>query len=416
VLLPNPDEKALRSFGLDELHWLDLRHESEAGYARLLQALLEQARADEPVAARGTQAANPFPGALPFDESDATRLFGRSSETIRIAQALDGHPVVVLQGAALVGKTSLVRAGLLPALRDRKAAARLRSTTLIDAWQPAWPELPPSHAPTRDATFDLVIVDHLDSETTTGLDAATRAKRVDGLVEGSHQARKLLLVSRGTEPTLLPAAGTATVLTLAAMDAAALREAIEAPARSTGQLIEPGLVERLIDSAGPARNAVSQLQPVLHLLWEQRRRGWMTNQALDELGHLDGAFAKRARSTLATFGGPTRHWALLLALLRVDASGAWLPRAAVASVGRAWRFAHRPCRSGGAARPARRRGARGPLVGGGPRRRMYRDALVGATRFAAVVRIRRGLRGVDRFPALASSGRADGRGVGRAAR
>ncbi len=327
VLLPGADEKALRSFGLDELHWLDLRHESETGYARLLQGLLEQARADEPGAARGTQAANPFPGALPFDESDATRFFGRSSETMRIAQALDGHPVVVLQGAARVGKTSLVRAGLLPALRERKAGARLRSTTLIDARQPAWPELPPSHAPTRDPTFDLVIVDHLDSETTTGLDAATRARRVDALVQGSHQARKLLLVCRGTEPTLLPAAGTATVLTLAAMDAAALREAIEAPARSTGQLLEPGLVERLIDSAGPARNAVSQLQPVLHLLWEQRRRGWITNQALDELGHLGGAFAKRARATLATFDDPTRHWALLLALLSVDASGAWLPRA-----------------------------------------------------------------------------------------
>jgi hypothetical protein len=73
--------------------------------------------------------AGPPPGGLfgafvPFDERSAETFFGRTEETALLDQLLAGEArVVTFMGASGVGKTSLLRAGLTPALGRRGVAA-----------------------------------------------------------------------------------------------------------------------------------------------------------------------------------------------------------------------------------------------------------------------------------------------------
>jgi HEAT repeat protein len=66
-----------------------------------------------------------FRGFLAFDEGAAEGFFGREEETARLAQLVsaEGTRVVVLSGESGGGKTSLLRAGLLPALQKRGSLA-----------------------------------------------------------------------------------------------------------------------------------------------------------------------------------------------------------------------------------------------------------------------------------------------------
>ena len=60
---------------------------------------------------------NPFAGLAAFQEADADRFFGRSSDITSITARLRDDPLVTLIGPSGSGKSSLVRAGVLPALK-----------------------------------------------------------------------------------------------------------------------------------------------------------------------------------------------------------------------------------------------------------------------------------------------------------
>ena len=60
---------------------------------------------------------NPYVGLSPLRESCADRLFGRDREIAALVTRIHDRPVMAVVGGAGVGKTSLVCAGLIPALR-----------------------------------------------------------------------------------------------------------------------------------------------------------------------------------------------------------------------------------------------------------------------------------------------------------
>ena len=59
---------------------------------------------------------NPFPGLRPFRESEAHLFFGRSTHVDEVLAELASSRFVAVMGASGSGKSSLVSAGLLPAL------------------------------------------------------------------------------------------------------------------------------------------------------------------------------------------------------------------------------------------------------------------------------------------------------------
>jgi hypothetical protein len=101
---------------------VDLVRDSEEGYARLFDGIVA-AGVDPARTFSWDRTRSPYPGLLSFEEADAGIFFGRGGE---IAQGLElltrvhhlGEPrAVMVLGASGTGKSSLVRAGLVPRLR-----------------------------------------------------------------------------------------------------------------------------------------------------------------------------------------------------------------------------------------------------------------------------------------------------------
>ena len=61
---------------------------------------------------------NPWPGLAPFDERDRAFFHGRKAEADELLRLVKREPLTVLFGRSGLGKTSLLKAGLFPALRD----------------------------------------------------------------------------------------------------------------------------------------------------------------------------------------------------------------------------------------------------------------------------------------------------------
>ena len=74
----------------------------------------------------GTTTRPPYPGLLAFDEADAAIYFGRDDDIRRLIERLNarraqgGAKLVAVLGASGSGKSSLLRAGVLPRLKRDK--------------------------------------------------------------------------------------------------------------------------------------------------------------------------------------------------------------------------------------------------------------------------------------------------------
>lgn len=66
----------------------------------------------------GPFATHSLPGLRPFEAADQPVFFGRESQISAILRQLEDHRFVAVVGSSGSGKSSLVRAGLLPALRE----------------------------------------------------------------------------------------------------------------------------------------------------------------------------------------------------------------------------------------------------------------------------------------------------------
>jgi eukaryotic-like serine/threonine-protein kinase len=60
---------------------------------------------------------SPYPGLAAFQEDDADRFFGRSRDVARMQTRLREHALLAIAGPSGVGKSSFVRAGIVPALK-----------------------------------------------------------------------------------------------------------------------------------------------------------------------------------------------------------------------------------------------------------------------------------------------------------
>lgn len=318
VLLPGADPRSLASFDLSPEQAVDLREWGDEKARGNLLSLMSTAvggtsRAKDLPAAAAPER-NPYPGARAFAEDDAAFFFGREREVDQLLDALAKHHVVWLTGAAQVGKTSLILAGLLPRLRRMQSEdgpLRFDQIQCFDCAQ----ALPGSEPAVRDGANRLLLIDAVDSFETNGSAPAREARwaTLARLIADASEHLKMVLVARDALPPVERAAVMqvldmhgATHFEVGALARDALQRAIEQPARCAAHLLEPGLAERLIESAGNAHSAVAQIQLALATIWPERKRGWLTNKNLDAAGHLGGIEAQRRRATLDSLSQPER--------------------------------------------------------------------------------------------------------------
>jgi WD40 repeat protein len=270
----------------------------------------------------------PYPGMRPFRAENAALFCGRTREIDDVVHRLRaGEREIYVIGPSGSGKSSLIIAGVLPRLgRGVSGVGAFLARTLRPGEHPtqrlaevlegdmadpaaAVAALLKDRAP-ADAL--LLVIDQLEELfTLSGGDERTRFLAVLRALRKEHRCFLLHTLRADffgafMESTLwAELQGQISRIEIAPLRGAALRGAIEQPARNLGVYCEPELVERLLSDAASEPGILPLLQETLVQLWDQRACRLLTlasYQALDGAGRsgLAAAISHRADATLRT--------------------------------------------------------------------------------------------------------------------
>jgi WD40 repeat protein len=299
---------------------------------------------------------SPYPGLLPFTREDAHLFFGREFEVEALLRKLRRPRLRAVIGASGAGKSSLVQAGLLPALSadwaalvctpaDRPFAllAQALATKRVRDSEAARP-LPPfedlgaclSLAQRWRERCDhaLLVIDQAEELfTLNGPEVQRRFAELLGRLVLDADIHVLLslrddfLVQCQSFEHLRPIFSDITPLTPPVGEA--LRRALVQPALLSGYRFEDArLVDDILRDVAQERGALPLLAFAMTRLWERRDRdrGVLTRQAYEEIGGVAGALAQHAEITLESMGAV--RIPIVREVLRnlVTASGTRTPR------------------------------------------------------------------------------------------
>uniref|UniRef100_UPI003564DB28 helix-turn-helix domain-containing protein n=1 Tax=Actinotalea sp. TaxID=1872145 RepID=UPI003564DB28 len=228
----------------------------------------------------------PYRGLAAFQPEDAGWFFGRERLTevlVSTVRASTASPVIVV-GASGAGKSSLLRAGLIPALATPggDGSPSLDAILLTPGPHPSTAlaaALPAAADPTRT----LLVVDQLEELFTSCLSAAERTsfvEEVTALVTGGMRVVLGLRADFYGEALRFPALAAALAdhqVIVGPMTVDELRSAVVQPARLASIELEPGLVDMVLDDLVGGRRGTEHdpgaLPLLAHSLYETWRLG-----------------------------------------------------------------------------------------------------------------------------------------------
>jgi hypothetical protein len=302
----------------------------------------------------------PYLGLQAFQEADAERFFGRADQVARVLGRLISQPLVAIVGPSGVGKSSFVRAGIVPALKreapwDAIAMRPGRSPLLalaqmLDPSNTGAPEanLAIAHrlfeAPGylgeilrwRAATSGcrvVVYVDQFEELYTLVRDPRERAAFVACLRaaadDPSSPVRVVLslrsdFLDRAAEDRAFMASLTEGMHYLMPLGRDGLWQALVRPAEQVGHGFESvELVTRMIDEMAMASGALPLLQFAAARMWEARDRSRrvLTTASYVAMGGIAGALAVHADAVLAELPPGRRQLAQAVFQRLVTAEG-----------------------------------------------------------------------------------------------
>ncbi|MFJ4548244.1 trypsin-like peptidase domain-containing protein [Streptomyces sp. NPDC088817] len=268
---------------------------------------------------------SPYRGLNSFTAQDEEVFCGQDEAIGRLERLTARQPVSVLAGPSGSGKSSLVRAGLLPRLsRAGWGMADFRPIPGLSPEQMVAGALTPvlkGELRNRDLTRHLaegryaevtarlaqrhprgllLFADQFEEIVTADHEAA---RELLGLISAlaidpspSTPVRALLTVRSGSLDRMLTQHNQHSldegVIFLAPMGREQLRTAITAPLAVTPGIVhEPGLVERILDDAGEGPGRLPMVEFALTRLWDRRRGGVLTHEAYDGFDGVVGAVA-----------------------------------------------------------------------------------------------------------------------------
>ncbi|MFI8188705.1 AAA family ATPase [Streptomyces sp. NPDC085946] len=312
----------------------------------------------------------PYRGLAPYRQEDARWFFGRERSTDALVAQLDAAEaaggLVMLVGASGAGKSSLLNAGLVPALRADPAREVVQ---LVPGGDPLAelsrriPDLAPVVAAARAAEPDeeadaarfaaavrdavrawadgsgpagrpVVIVDQFEETFTLCPDERDRRTFVRALhaacapaAPGSPAPVRVVIGIRADfyehclgYPELADALQHRHMV-LGPLSTAELREAVTGPAKAVGLELEPGLAElivREVSADGPRGAHDAGVLPLLsHALlatWQRRKAGRLTLAGYRAAGGIQGAVAATAERAWSRLDPAARTAARLLLL------------------------------------------------------------------------------------------------------
>ncbi len=301
-----PDLIALRALFMPALH---IENEPE-----LTERLLELAKSAKQEDAPAPGFA-PYKGLLFFEEADSDLFFGRETLTAHLTQRVtnlatdSSSRLLAIVGASGSGKSSLVRAGLMAALKSSGWDAHVFTP---GANPPKALDGPLGLIQTAGKSERiLILVDQFEETFTLCRDEAERTTFIERLLEcAQDKANKVAVVialradfySHCAQYPLLRQAVAAEQEYIGQMTTDELRRAIEEPAKHGSWEFEPGLVDVLLQDIGaqgtsePEPGALPLLSHALLATWERRRGRVFTRDGYHASGGVRGAIAETAES------------------------------------------------------------------------------------------------------------------------
>jgi hypothetical protein len=299
---------------------------------------------------------NPFPGLRPFEFEDSALFFGREGQSEEILRRLGQYRFLAVVGASGSGKSSLVRAGLLPYLFGGfmpRAGSHWRPTIFRPGNDPIVnlakalnsPDVIGAQAENEaDACRSTLTIEVMLRRSGLGLINAIRVARlpphenvlliVDQFEElfrfadagatsstaddAAAFVKLLLEATRQTESPIyvvitmrsdfmgdcakfrdLPEAVTAGLYLIPQMTRDQRRQAIEGPVRLAGGQISARLINRLLNDAGDNPDQLPILQHALMRSWDCWRERRREGEPIDledyiAIGQMDGALSRHA--------------------------------------------------------------------------------------------------------------------------
>lgn len=265
----------------------------------------------------------PYQGLAAFAEPDAEFFFGREKLIADLLSHLRRNPrFLAVIGPSGSGKSSVIQAGLFPALRRGDAPG-----------SQAWDLL--TFRPGADP-FGALASAGLQADTTTELQLAVQAyldehPTAERLVMFADQFEELFALCPETVRTpflsqLLALLDSKLHITLilalradfyghlltqrplseqlalnqvnvAPMEGAELQAAVREPANKVGLSLEPGLVEMIVEEASQVKHPLPLLEAALTELWKRRQEGTLTHDAYQRVGRVAGAITQWAEDT-----------------------------------------------------------------------------------------------------------------------
>ncbi|MFI1996040.1 helix-turn-helix domain-containing protein [Actinoplanes sp. NPDC020271] len=266
----------------------------------------------------------PYRGLRPFGPEDAGLFFGREqfvgAVLDRLAELRADGPdlrLLFLVGASGSGKSSLLRAGVVPAVLD---AERCPVAVMVPGADPVGAL---GRALAGLTGPRLLIVDQFEELYTVA--AAQASEFVAALTALGPETlilagiRADFFADAATDPVLVPALQSWQMV-VPPLTESQLRSAIVDPAAACGLPVDEALVEVALADVRPARNALPLLSHALLAAWERRDRGRLTLRHYREAGGLGGAVQKSAELAYADLSVPEQELArrLFLRLVTVD--------------------------------------------------------------------------------------------------
>ncbi len=302
--------------------------------------------------------ANPYRGLEAFDEQDAAVFSGRESVIEVLLGRIAVSPLCAVVGPSGVGKSSVVLAGLVPAVRSGALpgewlVARMRPTetpvtALQEALRSVWPggvsahELDLRHHGLVDAariitsrpdTHLLLVIDQFEATWSAGVLVDSERGRflellVESLDEPDLDVRVVLTLRADRYDEPLAHAGLARQLESATVALGPLADAdvalaVSTPAARAGVSIAPELAVRLVTDSAESPGSLPLLQFTLTELFDRRSGPELTLASYEDLGGLAGALVGRAEAAFAEIegGAGTSTRRLMGRLVTIDTEG-----------------------------------------------------------------------------------------------
>ena len=250
----------------------------------------------------------PYKGLLAYQPEDDDIFFGREAQTADLLGRLLERRFVVVVGASGSGKSSLVRAGVLAAIRRGEVPGSASWSVVI---------VTPGENPATGFTTDLqkaaspsasrivVAVDQMEELFTVCRDPTERARFVDVLLDAVEEGDGSVMAVGALRadfyghcaaiPRLARALSDANVL-LGPMDEDELRRAIEAPAEVAGLSVETGLVDVILRDLAREPGSLPLLSHALLETWQRRIGTTLTLAGYHDSGGVRSAIARTAET------------------------------------------------------------------------------------------------------------------------